>query len=151
MRTTSLLAALPFAAAPALALAQCPPPASVSAPFFVPVVASGWSIQHFGQNLLPGQLDFVTISLPNPNPIPLASLTGLLCNPVGNTPCWYGDNPSVTWFNLGPSGPVNTTVSIAWPNQAWLIGVQFVAHFGTAGCAAGAGPDQVVMIMGQIN
>lgn len=139
----------PLLAAPLLA--QCPPPQQVSPPFTIPLSAGTWSIQHIGQPLVAGQIDYILISLPSPAPLPFSALpAGIFCNTVGNTPCIYVDPPTaVTWFAFGPSAGVNTTVSINWPNNPVFSGVLFVAQTGTAGCA-GPAPDLSVLITGLI-
>lgn len=140
-----------FAAALATAApAQCPPPQSVVQPFQIPVAAGGWSIQHFGQPLAAGQLEYVMISLPAQTPLPLNALPGIFCNAVGNTPCLYIDPATaVTWFNAGPSLGVNATVSVTWPNNPAFAGVMFLAQFGVLGCV-GPQPDLSVLVTGII-
>ena len=102
--------------------AQCPLPTSVSPPNLVPVSAGTWSIQHLGQPLVPGQIEYVVISLPAPTPIPFSALPWLFCNTVGNTPCLYVELNAVSWFNIGPSPGQNATVSVVWPNNPALVG-----------------------------
>jgi hypothetical protein len=131
-------------------LAQCPSPTSVVAPTFVPVSAGQWGIQHFGQPLAAGQLEYVIISLPAPAPVPFSALPWLFCNTVGNTPCLYITLDAVSWFNLGPSPGVNAQVDVFWPNNPTLVGTLFIAQFGNAGCV-GPAPDLSVMVTVQIN
>lgn len=134
-----------------LAAQLCPPPQSVVPPFTIPVAAGGWSIQHFGQPLVAGQIDYILISLPTAAPLPFAALpAGIFCNVVGNTPCIYADQAAaVTWLAFGPSTGNNVTVGITWPVNPAFSGILFVAQTGTAGCA-GPAPDLSVLITGQI-
>jgi len=134
------------------AVAQCLPPQQISPPFTVPVSAGTWSIQHFGQPLAAGQIDYVIVSLPAAVPIPLSALPWLFCNTVGNmgaNPCLYTDLGGVTWFDFGPSQGQNVTVTVTWPNNPTLAGTLFLAQFGTAGCV-GPAPDSSVVICGQL-
>src|SRR5688572_19880418 len=126
-------------------VAQCPSPTSIVPPTFVPVSAGQWGIQHFGQPLAPGQLDYILLSFPAPTPIAFSVLPWLFCNTVGNTPCLYADLNGVTWFDLGPSPGQNVTVNVIWPNNPALVGTLLIAQFGTAGCATPA-PDLSVMV-----
>jgi hypothetical protein len=135
---------------PLALVAQCPSPTSVVAPTMVPLSAGQWGIQHLGQQLAPGQLEYVIISLPAPAPVPFSVLPWLFCNTVGNTPCLYVTLDAVTHFNIGPSAPVPAQVDVFWPQNPALTGVVFVAQMGTAGCV-GPGPDLSVLVTVQIN
>lgn len=152
MNSTSLAFLFAAFATSTAAVAQCLPPQQVYPPFTVPVSAGTWSIQHFGQPLAAGAIDYVIVSLPAAVPIPMAALPGLFCNTVGNmgaNPCLYTDLGGIVWLALGPSPGQNVTVTINWPNNPALAGTLFLAQFGVAGCA-GPGPDSSVLICGQL-
>lgn len=146
----SVLAAVALAPLGAPLAAQCPSPTAVVPPTFVPVSAMQWGIQHFGQPLVAGQLEYVIISLPAPTPVPFSVLPWLFCGTVGNTPCLYVTLDAVTWFNFGPSPGVNAQVDVFWPNNPALAGTLFVAQFGHAGCV-GPAPDLSVLVTVQLN